>query len=969
LLKPFAAPTSGSPTYTLVSAGSYTASIPYTVASGVSQINVVKSSDAITTYSVVPTAMRQILAGFPSLGAKRTWTFTMNSTLGSINLVAGSMIPLHIDFRSDRILLSTYSGTVWGPDAYIMSGFHNLARPTTFTVAFDTKTFLIRYDNNTKTAVYLNQQNISLYDINNTPTLLNATYTGPVLTQPTWKMRIAFRSTGAHNSWRAIIGEMRNNIIDRGWGVWISDTNYIHFSWNGPTYNATELTVAQNTDYMLAITKNSTTLTLALTNVSSNTTQTATMQSNMMSANGPVTVGGWIQNNAPEVFVGTISSVVVEPLNIIASAVVSGNTAAITVPFTDADSPLDIVAIALSNAVGGNSAASATQTLIKQFAVPTLSGSITYSGTTASMTYTVASGVTAVQVKNALNNNVITGTITNVSGTTATITVPFTDADSPLGIVIVALGNAVGRESAASATQTLLKQFAAPLSGSITYSGTTASMTYTVESGVTQVQLRKASDNAVITTANVTGTTGTITATVTENMNVVLVALGNAVGQESAASTAETLLIGKVIYVSVGRHLDGANKNSIACSLDGLNWTTVPNNIFTDYGAAVHHSAKLSRWVAVGQGTNSIAHSTNGVNWFPVTNSTAIFSGSGRGVAYSAALSRWVAVGGGTNNIAHSTDGITWDGLGTNHFTGGGGLGVCYSAELSRWVAVGHGTNTSTIAYSTDGLTWTGVANSTSIFSEGGLGVAYGGSKWVAVGLGTHSIAYSTDGITWQGVANSTSIFSTKGQGVAYSVQLSRWVAVGRGTNSIAYSTDGITWYGVANSTSIFQTVGNSVSHNSDQSRWVAVGQGTNSIAHSTDGITWTAVPTSNSTFNVIGVGIGLLTQFAKPVRRTSPFYSINYADPDWYNATLTYEVDAGVTALNVVMTIGGTFIYNVPIVMNNTVNTVSNTAEVMIGFTHEHAPLSVRVVALANVSGRASVESSNTILNVPYYI
>ena len=104
-------------------------------------------------------------------------------------------------------------------------------------------------------------------------------------------------------------------------------------------------------------------------------------------------------------------------------------------------------------------------------------------------------------------------------------------------VVLVALDNAVGRASVASATQTLLKQFAAPLSGNITYSGNTATIPFTMESGVTQVQLMKVSDNAVITTANVTGTTGTITATVTYSEHYAFVALGNAVGRASERDT------------------------------------------------------------------------------------------------------------------------------------------------------------------------------------------------------------------------------------------------------------------------------------------------------------------------------------------------------------------------------------------------------------------------------------------------
>jgi hypothetical protein len=118
-----------------------------------------------------------------------------------------------------------------------------------------------------------------------------------------------------------------------------------------------------------------------------------------------------------------------------------------------------------------------------------------------------------------------------------------------------------------------------------------------------------------------------------------------------------------------------------------------------------------------------------------------------------------VAVGSGTNTIAYSSDGITWTGLGKTIFSAYGN-GVAWNG--TRWVAVGYGT-TNSIAYSSDGITWTEAG--TSIFSGEGYGVAWNGRRWVAVGQGTNSIAYSSDGITWTGAG--TSIFSDYGQGVA----------------------------------------------------------------------------------------------------------------------------------------------------------------------------------------------------------
>jgi hypothetical protein len=243
-----------------------------------------------------------------------------------------------------------------------------------------------------------------------------------------------------------------------------------------------------------------------------------------------------------------------------ATSSVSGTTATITVPFTDANSPLNIVvvALALSNTIR-ESAASVSQTFnIPQFAAPVKASEPVYTTVsagsyTASMTYTVATGVTAVEVRKASDNTSVSGVTSSISGTTATITVPFTDAVSPLNIVVVALNNpGVGRESAASVSQTFnIPQFAAPVKASepvyttVSAGSYTAEMTYTVAAGVTAVEVRKASDNTYVSGVSSTnGTTSIIVVPFTDAdspLIIVVVALGNSAGLESAASVSQTL--------------------------------------------------------------------------------------------------------------------------------------------------------------------------------------------------------------------------------------------------------------------------------------------------------------------------------------------------------------------------------------------------------------------------------------------
>jgi hypothetical protein len=156
-----------------------------------------------------------------------------------------------------------------------------------------------------------------LYSISNPP-IRTALSKFPRLGAMTkWEMSIRFTVTGGSNSWRALIGDMYNPVNSgRGWGVWVSSSNGIHFSWISNTWDAPGVSVALNTDYVLKLTRTPTSLTVLLTTVSSGATQSATntAMSNtsayVMSVNGPVTIGGWI-NTASENFPGTISSVTV----------------------------------------------------------------------------------------------------------------------------------------------------------------------------------------------------------------------------------------------------------------------------------------------------------------------------------------------------------------------------------------------------------------------------------------------------------------------------------------------------------------------------------------------------------------------------------------------------------------------------------------------------------------------------------
>ena len=398
LLKTYSAPMLNG----TISYSGNTANMTYNVESGVSQVSALRLTD--TVYSAHPSVMGQTLRNFPALSIVKTWNFTLSSSTGYALIVNDNESykrPFCFEVRSDHAVI--YNWLQGAQSVVYISNFHTLQRPIQFTVSFDTNNFILRYGNN-QIVVYPNYQGISIDALRDAPMLSSVSYNGSVYNYyPNWEMSIAFRSTGNNSQWRALIGEMRTGFIDRGWGVWISSTNNIYFSWNSPTWD-TQLTVAQNTDYVLTINKTATSLKMDLFNVGANTTQSNTNTSiagYLMSTIGPVTCGGWIYSPT-ETFVGTISYVNVLPS--LATARASGTSATLAVPYTNAESPLNIKVIALANSYARESAASATQTILKQFDAPTVNVSYSehtvgnYTATTATLACTLNSDVSSVKL-------------------------------------------------------------------------------------------------------------------------------------------------------------------------------------------------------------------------------------------------------------------------------------------------------------------------------------------------------------------------------------------------------------------------------------------------------------------------------------------------------------------------------------------------------------------------------------------
>jgi hypothetical protein len=255
-------------------------------------------------------------------------------------------------------------------------------------------------------------------------------------------------------------------------------------------------------------------------------------------------------------------------------------------------------------------------------------------------------------------------------------------------------------------------------------------------------------------------------------------------------------------FVAVG---DGGY---MAYSDNGINWTT--STVGDDAWEGVTYGG--GKWVAVSY-DGKIVYSTDGINW---TTST-VTTNHWYGVTYG--NGKFVAVSGG-GDITYSTDGINWNtpiNVGVN-----GWYGVTYGNE--KFVAV---SINSYITYSTDGINWNTPITVGSYYNSW-YNVTYDDGKYVASGKDNNyngNIAYSTDGINWTVI---TVGVDTR-EGVAYGG--GKWVAVGMDSNAV-YSTDCINWTVI--------TIGGGIWYNVTYGfgKFVAVSY-YGYIVYSTNGIDW----------------------------------------------------------------------------------------------------------------------------------
>jgi len=307
---------------------------------------------------------------------------------------------------------------------------------------------------------------------------------------------------------------------------------------------------------------------------------------------------------------------------------------------------------------------------------------------------------------------------------------------------------------------------------------------------------------------------------------------GNNVGTDSNKFTPTEAGSYTVTVSAVGYN----NKTSDAVTVKG--WIAVTDSTFGT--SLISSIAYGNNTYVAGETYGKMATSPDGITWTAVTDST--FSTTDPTGPYVIAYGYNIFVAGGNDGkMVTSSDGTTWTDVTNSTFGHNGIFGITF--ESGRFVAGGSGGKMA-VSSILDGTTWTAVGDSTFGTAYFITAIAYGNSKFVAVGYNypdyNGKMAVSTNsGGTWTAVTD-----STLGTDMIFGITYvnGKFVAVGA-NGKMATSPDGTTWTAVPDST--FGTDGiNAIAYGNG--KFVAVGAN-GKMATSPDGTTWTAEV--NSTF------------------------------------------------------------------------------------------------------------------------
>ncbi|MDR2446269.1 MAG: hypothetical protein LBD58_03095 [Treponema sp.] len=269
-------------------------------------------------------------------------------------------------------------------------------------------------------------------------------------------------------------------------------------------------------------------------------------------------------------------------------------------------------------------------------------------------------------------------------------------------------------------------------------------------------------------------------------------------GSPFGADAIHEIIYGNDRFAAVG----GGGKT--AYSLNGVDWERGGDSTFGNYIKDIAYGG--GKFVAVGE-YGKVAYSEDGCATWNEAYSAVFASSCINGITYGGG--KFVAVG-EYGKIAWSENGISWTAAGYSSYSFMIN-DVAYSGD--KFVAVGNAKTTiltGKIIHSADGIQWTDAGDTSFISdptSQKGsfiLKAAYGNGIFIAAGCDnviydkyevTGKMSYSADGAHWTAV-NDTTFGKNSVEGIAYGG--GKFVAVGV-NSAIAYSADGVNWTAVSN--------------------------------------------------------------------------------------------------------------------------------------------------------------------------
>jgi predicted RecA/RadA family phage recombinase len=244
--------------------------------------------------------------------------------------------------------------------------------------------------------------------------------------------------------------------------------------------------------------------------------------------------------------------------------------------------------------------------------------------------------------------------------------------------------------------------------------------------------------------------------------------------QTSAADNQwQSVTYGNGLFVAVSR--DGA-ANRVMTSPDGITWTPRTPAVDNPWQSVTYGNGLFVAVAFSGSG-NRVMTSPDGITWTP---RNAAANNNWYSVTYGNGLFVAVAFSGIGNRVMTSPDGITWTSrtsaanIDWQSVTYGNGL----------FVAVAETGTGNRVMTSPDGITWT---IRTSAANDGWISITYGNGVFVAVSY-DGTVMTSPDGIIW---TNRTSATNSSWYGITFGNGL--FVAVAY-LGAVMTSSDGINW-------------------------------------------------------------------------------------------------------------------------------------------------------------------------------